>query len=98
MQGLQDLAGMAGPEVEAQRQAAIGRIIGLQQQMAGSGGGFQGSQGASAFQRIGFASNEFFDTRKGKDPGEETRKLAEIAKQILKKIENGEPLVLPSSN
>lgn len=98
MQGLQDLAGMAGPEVEAQRQAAIGRIISLQQQMAGGGGGFQGSQGASAFQRIGFASNEFFDTRKGKDPGEETRKLAEIAKQILKKIENGEPLVLPSSN
>lgn len=98
MQGLQDLAGMAGPEVEAQRQAAIGRIIALQQQMAVGGGGFQGSSGASAFQRIGFASNEFFDTRKSKDPAEETRKVVEVAKKILKKIETGEPLVLPASN
>lgn len=94
MQGLQDLAGMAGPEVEAQRQAAIGRIMSLQQQMAGGGGGFHGSQGASAFQRIGFASNEFFDTRKGKDPGEETRKLADIAKDILNKINSGNTLLL----
>lgn len=98
MQGLQDLAGFAGPEVEAQRQVAIGRIIALQQQMAVGGESFQGSFGASSLQRIGFASNEFFDTRKGKDPSEETRKLAEIAKQILKQIEKGEPLVLPSSS
>lgn len=53
-----------------------------------------GSISASSFQRIGFASNEFFDTRKGKDAAEETARLAEVARQILRKIETAEPLVL----
>lgn len=84
----------SGPDVELQRKQAIGRIISLQQQMAGGGGGgFQGSQGASALQRIGFASNEYFDTRQKKDPSEETARLTEVAKQILKKIENGQVLL-----
>jgi hypothetical protein len=59
---------------------------------------FRGSAGASALQRIGFASNEFFDTRQKRDPAEETRRAAEIAKQILDILKKGEPLVLPSNN
>jgi hypothetical protein len=57
-----------------------------------------GSAGASAFQRIGFASNEFFDTRQKRDPAEETRRAAEFAKQILDILKKGEPLVLPASS
>ena len=101
MQGLQDLAGFTGPEVELQRQQAIGRIMALQQQIGSQGQtqGFQGSQGASAFQRIGFASNEFFDTRQKKsDPGEETKKAAKLVSDILQILKKGEPLVLPSSS
>lgn len=98
MQGLQDLAGFAGPEVELQRQQAIGRIMALQQQMnSGDSAGFQGSKGASAFQRIGFASNEFFDTRKAKDPTAETAKAVAVLKQIHKALSSGEPLVLNPS-
>lgn len=99
MKGLQDLAGFAGPEVELQRQQAIGRIMALQQQTSSGGSqGFQGSSGASAFQRIGFASNEFFDTRKGKDPTAETAKAVAELKKIYKALSSGEPLVLnPSS-
>ena len=67
-------------------------------QQALDGGGATGSFGASSLQRIGFASNEFFDTRQNKDPAEETRRAAEFIKQILDIIKKGEPLVLPSTN
>jgi len=59
---------------------------------------FQGSSGASSLQRIGFASSEFFDTRAGKkDPAEETKRMADLVKEILAIIKKGEPLVLPAS-
>ena len=59
---------------------------------------FQGSSGASSLQRIGFASSEFFDTRAGKkDPAEETKRAADLVKEILAIIKKGEPLVLPAS-
>lgn len=50
---------------------------------------------ASGLQRIGFSSNEFFDTRRTDDPlkraADDVRKIAEI-------LRRGEPLVLPASN
>ena len=96
MQGLQDLAGFAGPEVELQRQQAIGRIMALQQQMSGGEQGMQGSMGASSLQRIGGASTEFFRVR-GDDPKELQRRSNEFLKNILKALEKGEPLVLGAS-
>jgi hypothetical protein len=99
MQGLADLEGFVGPEVEAQKEAAIGRIMALQQQIQGQGqGALVGSMGASSLQRIGFASNEFFDTRRREDPSKETKRAADAAKQIYELLKKGEPLVLPSSN
>jgi hypothetical protein len=49
-------------------------------------------------QRIGFASDEFFDTRTKKDPADETRRAADFVKQIIEILKKGEPLVLSSSN
>lgn len=60
--------------------------------------GFQGSAGASAFQRIGFASNEFFDTRTTPDPTKDTKRAADFAKQIYDLLKKGEPLVLNPTN
>jgi murein DD-endopeptidase MepM/ murein hydrolase activator NlpD len=68
------------------------------ERLAAEEAAFRGSAGASALQRIGFASNEFFDTRQKRDPSEETRRAAEFAKQILDILKKGEPLVLPSTN
>lgn len=85
-----DFAGRAEVISEAQRIA--GELSGLQDASA------TGSAGASAFQRIGFASNEFFDTRKAEDPAKETRRAAEFAREILNILKKGEPLVLPASS
>jgi hypothetical protein len=61
--------------------------------------GFAGSAGASAFQRIGFATNEFFDTRQKKDPAEATERATAIIREIFNILKKGEPLVLaPTSS
>ena len=86
-----DFAGRA--EVAAEAQRIAGELGGL-----GQGGGQTGSFGASSLQRIGFASDEFFDTRSKKDPADETRRAADFVKQIIDILKNGEPLVLSSSN
>lgn len=79
---------------QQQQAEEAARAIMAQQQSA-----FQGSQGASAFQRIGFATNEFFDTRQKKsDPGEETKKAAKLVADILQVLKKGEPLVLNPTN
>jgi len=98
LQGLKDLEGFSGPAVEAQKAQVIGNIMSLDQQLKqGPENSFQGSSGASSLQRIGFASNEFFDTSKGKkDPAEETKRAADLVKEILAIIKKGEPLVLPT--
>jgi hypothetical protein len=60
-----------------------------------------GSSGASALQRIGFASNEFFDTRRQLGPAEiveAIKRNAEFTKQVAEILKKGEPLVLPSTN
>lgn len=85
-----DFAGRADVAAEAQRIA--GELRGLGQE------GATGSFGASSLQRIGFASNEFFDTRSKKDPAEETKRAADFVKQIIEILKKGEPLVLPASS
>ena len=99
LQGLKDLEGFSGPAVEAQKAQVIGNIMSLDQQLnQGPENSFQGSSGASSLQRIGFASREFFDTKSGKkDPAEETKRAADLVKEILAIIKKGEPLVLPAS-
>lgn len=78
---------------QQQQAEEAARLFMAQQQQA-----FQGSFGASALQRIGFASNEFFDTRTKRDPAEATERATAVAREILNILKKGEPLVLPSSN
>ena len=87
-------SGALSPEQAAQQAA---RLIQMSDSMNGQQG-FQGSQGASAFQRIGFASNEFFDTRKAKDPAAETAKAVGVLQEIKRILGKGEPLVLANTN
>lgn len=56
---------------------------------------FGGAFGASALQRIGGASEEFFRVRP--DEQREQRRTNELLKQINEAIRNGEPLVLKGS-
>jgi hypothetical protein len=57
-------------------------------------GGLQGSAGASSLQRIGLASNEFFDSRSKKDPSTVIEKGNRILEDIKKALNTAEPLVL----
>jgi hypothetical protein len=57
-----------------------------------------GSFGASQLQRIGFASNEFFDTRRKEDPTKVMERMLSEQKRTNQILGAGEPLVLPSSN
>lgn len=63
--------------------------------LAAQGKGFSGDFGASALQRIGGASEEFFRVRP--DEQREQRRTNELLKQINEAIRNGEPLVLKGS-
>jgi hypothetical protein len=53
-----------------------------------------GSFGASQLQRIGFASNEFFDTRRKEDPAKTMQQVVRELQKVNKNLENGEPIVL----
>jgi hypothetical protein len=57
-------------------------------------GGMAGSFGASQLQRIGFASNEFFDTRRKEDPAKTMQQVVRELQKVNKNLENGEPIVL----
>jgi hypothetical protein len=57
-------------------------------------GGMTGSFGASQLQRIGFASNEFFDTRRKEDPAKTMQQVVRELQKVNKNLENGEPIVL----
>lgn len=60
-----------------------------------------GSAGASALQRIGFASNEFFDTRRSLGPAEiveAIKRNAAFTKEVADILKKGEPLILPGTN
>jgi hypothetical protein len=79
---------------QQQRAEEAARLLMQQQQQA-----FQGSSGASAFQRVGLATNEFFDTRKAKDPATAIEKGNKLLQQIKEALSKGEPLVLnPTSS
>jgi hypothetical protein len=85
-----DFAGRADVVSEAQRIAS--ELRGLQD------AGATGSAGASAFQRIGFASNEFFDTRKQDDSPKNIEEIKKFVTQIVSALNKAEPLVLPSTS
>ena len=77
---------------DAARFAAAAAVLRDQQGQAGAG-----FFGASALQRVGGASTEFFRT--APDSKDEAQKRGnEFLKQILEEIRNGEPLVLGGSN
>jgi hypothetical protein len=85
---------------QAKDLAAIEAAQRAQQQMQSES--FKGSMGASSFQRIGFASNEFFDTRNKPENTfsklfEQMRKAADAAVRIDRKVKEGD-LVLQSTN
>lgn len=74
-----------------QREEAARAAQKLAQQTA-----FGGDFGASALQRIGGASTEFFRVR-GDDPKELQRRSNEFLRRIVQALEKGEPLVLGNS-
>jgi len=53
-----------------------------------------GSFGASQLQRIGFASSEFFDTRRKEDPAKSMQQIVKELQKVNKNLEGGQPLVL----
>lgn len=57
---------------------------------------FGGDFGASALQRVGGASTEFFRVR-GESQQEQQKRATEFLKQILQELKKGEPLVLGGS-
>jgi hypothetical protein len=61
-------------------------------------GALQGSAGASSLQRIGFASNEFFEARGKEDPTKALERGNDILQDILKALDSGQPLVLGTSS
>lgn len=89
---------VSGLELKAQEEAqraAEQTVAGVSQKMIGS-------SGASALQRIGFASSEFYDTRRKASPEEmakEIRRNADYTKEVRDILKKGEPLVLqPTSS
>jgi len=87
-------SGAISPAEAAQRALELAR----REDGLANGTGFTGSEGASAFQRVGLATNEFFDTRNKKDPSEAVTKVGETLKRVLSIIEKSEPLVLANSS
>jgi hypothetical protein len=69
-----------------------------QEQQTEATPGMTGSFGASQLQRIGFASNEFFDTRRKEDPTKVMERMLSEQKKTNQILGAGEPLVLPASN
>jgi uncharacterized protein (DUF697 family) len=84
-------SGAISPADAAQRALELAR---REDALSGGTGGFAGSSGASSLQRIGFASDEFFNTRTRKDPAEATEKAVRVLQEIKNALERSEPLVL----
>ncbi len=60
--------------------------------------GQSGSFGASSLQRIGFASNEFFDTRRKEDPSKLMQQMVSEQKKTNKYLGDADGLYLQSSS
>jgi len=87
-------SGAISPAEAAQRALELAR----REDGLANGTGFTGSEGASAFQRVGLATNEFFDTRNKKDPAEAVNNATRVIERILEIIKKSEPLVLANSS
>jgi hypothetical protein len=85
-------SGEIGPAEAAQRALELQR---REDALAGGAGGFAGSFGASALQRVGGASEEFFRVRP--EENKEQKRSNAILEKILTALEKGEPLVLKGS-
>ena len=59
-------------------------------------GGQTGSFGASSLQRIGFASNEFFDTRRNDDTATQIKSVGTVVKEIGQLLKKENVLVMKS--
>jgi hypothetical protein len=87
-------SGAISPAEAAQRALELAR----REDGLANGTGFTGSEGASAFQRVGLATNEFFDTRQKKDPAEAVNNATKVIERILEIIKKSEPLVLANTS
>jgi hypothetical protein len=63
-----------------------------------SSNGMTGSFGASQLQRIGFASNEFFDTRRKEDPSKLMQQMVSEQKKTNKYLGDADGLYLQPSS
>jgi hypothetical protein len=86
-------SGAISPADAAQRALELQR---REDALAGGAGGFAGAFGASALQRVGGASEEFFRVRP--DENREQKRGNDILQKILTALEKGEPLVLKGSS
>jgi hypothetical protein len=85
-------SGAISPADAAQRALELQR---REDALAGGAGGFAGDFGASALQRVGGASEEFFRVRP--EENKEQKKTNAILEKIKTALEKGEPLVLKGS-
>jgi hypothetical protein len=86
-------SGAISPAEAAQRALELQR---REDALAGGAGGFAGDFGASALQRVGGASEEFFRVRP--EENREQKRGNDILQKILTALEKGETLVLKGSS
>jgi hypothetical protein len=68
----------------------------LREQQGRRAGGQTGSFGASSLQRIGFASNEFFDTRSKDDTAVQIKNVGTVVKEIGQMLKQDKVLLMRS--
>ena len=68
----------------------------LREQQGQRAGGQTGSFGASSLQRIGFASNEFFDTRSKDDAATQIKNVGNVVKEIGQLLKKENVLLMKS--
>jgi hypothetical protein len=74
--------------------ANIAALNSMQRNLAKTGN--QGSIQASSLQRIGFASNEFFDSRRKEDPVKSTARIAEDLRKLVDIMRDRKLLIMTS--
>ena len=74
--------------------ANIAALNSMQRNLAKTGN--QGSIQASSLQRIGFASNEFFDSRRKEDPAKSTARIAEDLRKVVDIMRDRKLLIMTS--
>jgi hypothetical protein len=74
--------------------ANIAALNSMQRNLAKTGN--QGTIQASSLQRIGFASNEFFDSRRKEDPVKSTARIAEDVRKVVDIMRDRKLLIMTS--